>query len=264
MNDTTLTPEGQRRRGRHPGLALATTLTVVAIMAASSAVAVAQDDEAAAATDYAVLVRAELVTDDLDEAQLMHDAVASGAEEIGKAAGDFYHLAAVSTTLLGGTEGSFLGVDRWDAPDNIEAFYSEPAVAEALAALFASEPNVEVFERQPEWFSWGDMPDVSADDDFWVTVVRGTLAETDPDAAQAAHDLVAAGGQEPSMAAGDISHVVYTGVADPSEFLAFDVWESDENIEAVYGDPAFQAVFAPLFASPPSVVIYRSTDWHQW
>ena len=157
-----------------------------------------------------------------------------------------------------------MAVDRWAAPDNIEAFYSDPAVGEAFGLLFGSEPTIELFVRQPDWYQWGEMPDPASTDGLWITVVRGTLAETDPAAAQAAHDAVASGGQEPSMAAGDISHIVYTGVEDPTEFLAFDVWVSDENIEAIYGDPDFQAAFAPLFASQPSVVVYRSTDWHQW
>ena len=235
-----------------------------AIVVGASAATATEADEGPAGADYAVLVRAELFTDDLAEAQLVHDAVAAGGEEVAREAGDFYHLAAVSTSLLGNAEGSFLGVDRWDAPDNIEAVYSDPAVAEGFGMLFASEPTIELFQRQPDWFSWGEMPDTTAAGERWVTVVRGRLAETDPVAAQAAHDAVASGGQEASMAAGDISHVAFTGVSDPSEFLAFDVWDSDENIEAVYGDPAFQAAFAPLFASPPTVVVYRSTDWHQW
>lgn len=30
------------------------------------------------------------------------------------------------------------------------------------------------------------------------------------------------------------------------------------------GSPAFQSAFGALFERPPSVRIYRSTDWHQW
>ena len=253
------------RRGRRS----ASNFTAVAIAAAllltiAPAVGAADEEEPAMATDYAVLVRGELFSDDLAEAQPVHDTVAAGGEEAAKAAGDFYHLAAVSTPLMGGAEGSFLGVDRWSDPQNIEAFYSDPALAEAFGALFASAPSIELFERRTDWYSWGDLPDTSAADELWIAVVRGQLAESDPVAAQQAHDAVASGGQERSMAAGDISHVAYTGLADPTQFLAFDVWESDENIEAVYGDPAFQAAFAPLFASPPTLTIYRSTDWYQW
>lgn len=102
------------------------------------------------------------------------------------------------------------------------------------------------------------MPDTGADNELWIAVVRDQLAETDPEAARQAHDAVASGGQASSMATGDISHATYTGIEDPTQFLAFDVWASDENIEAVYGDPAFQAAFAPLFASAPSLTIYRS------
>lgn len=252
---------------RHELSRLTTRLTVLAIAASlavlvTSSATLAADDEMVG--DFAVLVRGELFTADLAAAQVTHDAAAAGGEAAAREAGDLHHLAAVGTTLLGGREDSFLAVDRWAAPDNIEAFYADPAVAEGFGALFAAAPNVELFVRQPDWYSWGDMPDGTSRDDVWITVVRGTLADADPAAAQAAHDLVASTNQEASMAAGDISHIVYTGLQDPTQFLAFDVWASDENIEAVYGDPAFQAVFAPLFAEQPSVVIYRSTDWHQW
>lgn len=259
-------PHPTGRRGRHVTSRLAVVAIAAALLLSTSPAAAAETDDAepTAATDYAVLVRGELFSDDLAEVQPVHDAVAAGGEEAARAAGDFYHLAAVSTSLLGGTEGSFLGVDRWSEPQNIEAFYSDPALAEAFGALFASPPTIELFERQTDWYSWGDLPDTTAGEELWIAVVRGQLAESDPAAAQEAHDAVASGGQASSMAAGDISHVAYTGLGDPTQFLAFDVWESAENIEAVYGDPAFQAAFAPLFASAPTLTIYRSTDWHQW
>ena len=260
MQSTTKTEPRHRRPAWITGATLIAALAITAVPIGT----VAQDEAEMAPVDFAVLVRGELFTDDLAEAQVAHDAIASGGEAASREAGDFYHLAGLSTSLLGNPENTFLAVDRWDAPDNIEGFYSDPAVADGFAGFFSAPPSFEIFVRQPDWFQWGEMPDTSGETDFWVTVVRGTLADADPAEAQIAHDFVASTGQEPSMAAGDISHIVYTGIEDPTQFLAFDVWTSDENIEAVYGDPDFQSLFAPLFAEQPSVVVYRSTDWHQW
>ena len=261
---TRLGPTERRSRVSASAITALVIATALLVFPAAVVSAATDDAEPATTTDYAVLVRGELFSDDLAEAQPVHDAVAAGGEEAARAAGDFYHLAALSTPLLGGAEGSFLGVDRWSDPQNIEAFYSDPAFAEAFGALFPSAPTIELFERRTDWHSWGDLPDTASGEIRWIAAVRGQLAQTDPAAAQQAHDAVASGAQASSMAAGDIAHVAYTGLGDPAQFLAFDVWESDENIEAVYGDPAFQAAFAPLFASPPTLVVYRSTDWHQW
>ena len=47
--------------------------------------------------------------------------------------------------------------------------------------------------------------------------------------------MLASGGEEMVREAGDVAHVVGLGLEDPREFLAIDVWTSDDNIEAVYG-----------------------------
>jgi hypothetical protein len=92
------------------------------------------------------------------------------------------------------------------------------------------------------------------------------LAESSPKAAQAAHDAVAAGGQEQAEAAGDKAHVVFTGLEDPQEFLAIDIWHDSTNIEALYTNPDFAAAFGNLFEEPMAIdlAVYESTDWHQW
>ena len=100
--------------------------------------------------------------------------------------------------------------------------------------------------------------------DHWFVVVRGTLAE-DAETSQPLHDMIAEAGEADAMAAGDVAHVVWLGVNDTSdEFFAVDVWTDDTNIEAFYGNPEFQKAFGALFAAPPVVAVYRSTDWYQW
>lgn len=212
---------------------------------------------------YAALVRGDLYTDDLMMAQGLHDAISMGGEEAAMALGDFGHDAKLGTTLLGGTENTFLGLDQWDNLAGAEMLYADPKFAEAFGMLFAEPPVLELFERQDDWHGWGDL-EAGDGGDHWFVVVRGTLA-ADAEASQDLHDMIAAGGEADAMAAGDVAHVVWLGVHDTDdEMLAIDVWTDDTNIEAFYGNPKFAEAFGALFSAPPTVAVYRSTDWHQW
>jgi hypothetical protein len=130
--------------------------------------------------------------------------------------------------------------------------------------LFAAPPTLELFALQEDWHGWGDL-EAGAAGDHWFVVVRGTLVGDDIEAVHAMHDEVAAGGEEPAMALGDVAHVVWLGVeGNPMEFFAIDVWTDDTSIEAFYSDPDFMAAFGALFDGMPSVAVYASTDWYQW
>lgn len=218
--------------------------------------------DAMASGEWVALVRGTLFTDDLVMAQMRHDGLAAGGEEIARMAGDFGHDAMLGTTLLGTTENAFLGVDRWTSFDGMNNFYANPDFATGFAMLFEGDPNLEFFVRS-DFHEWGELTAGDGADHVFV-VVRGTLADADPASARASHDLVAQGGEEMVRAAGDLAHVVYVGVEDPREFLAFDIWQDTTNLEAVYTDPDFQAAFGALFAEPPTIAVYGSTDWHQW
>lgn len=212
---------------------------------------------------FATLVRATLFTDDLEAAQAAHDAVASAGEQPAHDAGDFAHDALTGSGLLGTPLDAFLGLDRWNDADAMAAFYADPAFAEGFLGLFAGPPTVEAFEAQPDWYNWGSL-EAGDGGEYWFAIARGTLAEADPAAAQAAHDAVASGGEAGATAAGDVAHVVFTGLADPRAFLAVDVWSRGDAIEAVYTDPTFGAAFGALFEGPATVQVYHSTDWVQW
>ena len=220
--------------------------------------------ESASPMEYAVLVRGPLFTADIDEAQAYHDTLASAGEQDAKALGDFGHDAMLGTSLLGTAENTFLGLDRWSDAQGLQTFYANPDFAEAFGMLFSAPPTLETFVHQPEWHGWGKLTSGDTADVHYFVIVRGHLAEADPDAARAAHDMVAAGGQEAAEAAGDQAHVVFTGLDEPREFLAIDIWHDDTNIEALYTNPDFGAAFGALFDSPPTLTVFRSTDWHQW
>lgn len=217
-----------------------------------------------ASNEYAAMVRGTLFTMDMAAAKMKHDEVAAGGEQAAKDAGDIAHDALLGTTLLGTTENAFLGIDRWNDAKAMEMFYSNPDIQMAFGALFAMPPMIETFQRQPEWHTWGDMNAGDTFNPYYFVIARGHLKEADPKAAQMAHDLVAAGGEAQAMAAGDVAHIVFTGLQDPREFLAVDIWKDSTNLEALYTNMDFQMAFGSLFDNMPSVAVYSSTDWHQW
>jgi hypothetical protein len=217
----------------------------------------------AAAGEYGALIRGTLA--DPATAQADHDMLAMGGESAAKAAGDFGHDALLGSGLLMSTTvDDFLGIDRWDNADGMNAFYSDPMFAAAFGALFNPPPTLETFQYQPDWYGWGDMRSGDASDPYFFVIVRGRLAG-DPADIKPQHDAVAMGGETQAMAAGDVAHVVYLGLQDTREFWAVDIWNADDNIEAFYTDPMFQMAFAPLFEGGTATIqVYQSTDWHQW
>ena len=217
-----------------------------------------------AAGEWLALVRGTLATTDPADSQAAHDALAAAGEAPAKAAGDFAHIVMLGTALLGTEQGQFMAMDRWTSLAGMQAFYSDPDFQAGFGALFAAPPTLEIFEHQPDWHSWGSLDEASDSPTRHFVVVRGHLAEADPAVAQAAHDAVAAAGEATATAAGDVGHVVFTSVEDPQELLAVDVWPSSDNLEAVYSNPDFQAAFASLFDSPPTLGVYAATTWHQW
>ncbi len=51
---------------------------------------------------------------------------------------------------------------------------------------------------------------------------------------------------------------------EPSIRANIDVWASEQGMLQTFSDPAFQTEFLALFEGPPTVRVYRSTDFHQW
>ena len=102
-----------------------------------------------------------------------------------------------------------------------------------------------------------------------IVFVRGTLFTDDMAEAQAAHDAVASGGEAAAIAAGDIAHDTFLGVpllgTTANQFQAFDRWANDENLDAFYADPNFQAAFGSLFSAPPQLESFAPADgWYGW
>ena len=170
------------------------------------------------------------------------------ADKTGAMNSNTSHINALSTTLMGGAEGSLLRIGR--------GAMDPSAIADESLEL-SSTPVIEHFRLRPDWFSFGELPDPAAATDSWIIMIRGRLV--DPDSAQAAHDAVAEAGAPPMREMGDIAHLPLTGATDPSQFLSIDLWDNDKsnNIEAMYGNPEVSAGFMQLFAEPPVLQVFR-------
>lgn len=221
------------------------------------------DDDGDPAVEGMVLVRGQLATGDLAAAQATHDAIAQQGEAAARDAGDIAHDVLLGTDLLDSTPNEFLAIDRWTDLDAMVTFYADPQFQEAFSALFAAPPSVEFFVRAPAWETWGEMDAGDPFDPHFVHLAVGSLADGDVEAAQEAHDRVAAGGKQPSIDAGNVGHIVFLGLEDSQRFVAVDIWSVGEPIEPFYTSPMFRQAFEPLFSSV-SEPVYQSTDWYQW
>jgi hypothetical protein len=282
-----MTPTSYKRnpatRNSHAGLALALGLTLALYMGCSDDTAATPPAKDGAVADgttskdtatadgttakgtWIVLVRGALATTDMAAAKKSHDAIAKGGETAAKAAGDTAHDVLLGTKMLGTTENQFLGLDQWNNLTGMQKFYSDPTFAKEFAKLFSgTPPTPETFVMQPTWHSWGSMKSGDSHTPYYFVVARGKLKESDAAKAKKAHDAVASGGETVVKAAGDVAHIVFTGLADPRQFLAIDIWKDSSKLAGVYSDPNFVKGFASLFEGTPSVAVYKSTDWHQW
>lgn len=212
---------------------------------------------------FAALVRGDLAKS-LADSKTAHDALAAGGEAPAKAAGDQGHDVLLGTSMLGTKQDQFLALDEWDNSAGMDAFYANPAFQTGFGALFSAPPVFETFEHQPTWHGWGDLNAGKASTPHFYVVVRGKLRAGDLNVIRGEHDALAAGGEAPAKAAGDVAHVVFLGRSDDHEFFALDIWSKSDNLVAFYSDPTFQAGFGKLFDGAPTLGVYQSTDWHQW
>lgn len=165
------------------------------------------------------------------------------------------HVTGLSTTLMGGVNGTLLRLGTY-AAGNVDLPAWQAAVLEEYLPDFASTPAIEYFHQRSDWFSLGELPDPSAGTDSWIVMIRGRFVG-DVGAFQATHDAIASAGAPPMREMGDVAHLPFTGVEDPREFLSLDVWDNDERIEAMYGNPEVTAPFMQLFAAPPTLQVFR-------
>jgi hypothetical protein len=193
-------------------------------------------------------------------ARASHDAGATAAEATARAGGDAAHVVGLGASILDTPPTLWSAIDRWERPDAMDDFYTDPSFTTGVAALVTS-PSVEQYRRQAEWHDWGDL-DAGAGRPRWYVLVRGRLR--DPDGAQAAHDAAAAAIEPNANALGDVAHLLFTGRRDDRAFLALDVWTDPAPIAAFYTDPGFVQAASGLLDGAPTITVLHATNWHQW
>jgi hypothetical protein len=134
------------------------------------------------------------------------------------------------------------------------------AVSDPIIAAFPRfEPTAPALYERSDFYEWGSLDAADASEPRSFVVVRGHLAQDTLEENRAAHDAVASGGEAGARAAGDVGHIVFLGAEDQREFLAIDIWADATNLEALYGNPDFQAAFG-ILRRTAHVGVYQSTD----
>jgi hypothetical protein len=213
---------------------------------------------------YTAYVHGALAKDDLAAAQADHDRLAGGSEAAAHAAGDRGHHVMLGTGEPIGMRDEFLALDEWLSLDGPRAVYGDPKFQAGFGALFAKPVAPELFQRRPDWHTWGDLQPPPGGGEYWVMIVKGHLAKATEAENRAAHDAVAGGFEAAARKAGDVAHVPHLSIDDPRVFFNVDVSTSHEGMLAVLQNPEFQKSFGALFDAPPEVHIYRATAWKQW
>ena len=218
---------------------------------------------AAAEPKITAYVHGPLAQKTLDEARVYHDKLAGGSQAAAHDAGDLGHHVMLGTGEPAGGKDEFLALDEWRSLEGPGAVYGDPQFQKSFAQLFAKPVMPELYQRRPDWHTWGDLKAPGAGP-YWVMIVKGHLAKATEAENRAAHDAVAGGFEKAARAAGDIAHVPHLAIDDPRVFFNVDVSTSHEGMLAVLSNPDFQKAFGALFDAPPEVHIYRSSDWKQW
>lgn len=224
----------------------------------------AQPPAEAAVPAITAYVHGPLAKQDLAAARADHDQLAGGSQSAGYAAGDRGHHVLLGTGEPAGGQDEFLALDEWLDLQGPHALYGDPKFQAGFGALFAKPVAPELYQRHPDWITWGDLKAPPGGGPYWVMIVKGHLAKATEAENRAAHDAVAAGFEKIARASGDIAHVPHLAVNDPRVFFNVDVSTSHEGMLAVVSNPDFQKAFGALFDAPPEVHIYRATDWKQW
>jgi hypothetical protein len=110
-----------------------------------------------------------------------------------------------------------------------------------------------------------DSPEPSAAPSFFRVLVRGAAKTgSDPSAAQAVHDDLAAASREKALAASQLSHSVFVNAKDPSDILIVDTFASVEDSRVLHPSDG-PDVWAALFAKAPSVDVWQHPiGWREW
>ena len=212
----------------------------------------------AAAPVYTVLVTGPLKADE-PGSKATHDQVVGGSKAQANQLGDIAHGAFL--TADGRKE--FLAIDRWTSLEGLTSFFGNPQVQTAFGSLLAAKPDQSVWVEQSDWAHWGDAKLLSGGGTKFVYTFRGHVNGS-LEKSRGAHNQLVEGGRATANELGDVFHATFVSVADPTAILGIDVWTSLEGSQKFFSNPQFQQGSAAIYAVPPAVKAWGTTDWAQW
>src|SRR5687767_9420682 len=87
-------------------------------------------------------------------------------------------------------------------------------------------------------------------------IVRGRLA-AGGEMSRTIHDRAARNLKSRAIASDLQTHLAYTGLQDPRDYAAIEVWTDLQKLRAYYDDPSVKAEWAALFEGAPAIEIWR-------
>jgi quinol monooxygenase YgiN len=218
---------------------------------------------------YLLTVRGTLAAETLDDAQTMHNETAGAEESIAAARslGDLSHMIYLPLEPAESGAGEVLFIDQWSSAEGLNQFFANPQVQEQAGQLF-TEREATVWTHAEGFYAYHLSTPYGQNDRF-VAMLRGTVPSREE--AMALHNQIVASNMNAAHLAGDLSHEVFfmltpPGTPESLEFLAVDVWNNVEGMNAYYQNPAFASGVQQLFTTAPTISVWTQTtgEWVEW
>jgi quinol monooxygenase YgiN len=208
-----------------------------------------------------VLVTGTLSGDEAASKSL-HESVVSSSMAMAKASGDTGHEPLLSRDTPAGAPLSFLGIDRWSSEGAFDAFVATPAFGTFTQKFYAASPDVSFWLPRDGWTTWGSPADEAPSAGGYAITLRGRHAGDDATAMATHNGIVAQVPAPGPVGLGNIAHLVYANPNDSGELLLLEVWTNQMAQEAAYKQ--LGAATAMLWAAPPTITRWNTTDWTRW
>jgi quinol monooxygenase YgiN len=163
--------------------------------------------------------------------------------------------------------GELLFLDRWDNPQGIMEFFSNPHVQGQAAKMFSAR-DAAVWMPARGSFSYR-LPAPRAKSERYVGIIRGPVKT--PEQAIAVFTAADQKAQRTARKRGLLSHELFItlaapGDSSPLELIGIDVWCDFAGMTEHYGDPQEMAALGGAFAGAPQASVWEQApgNWSEW
>lgn len=217
-------------------------------------------------------VRGTLVPQTLEAARNLHNETAGSEQGIAaaRALGDLSHSVyapSARSTQSSAKAGELLFVDRWDNPQGIMDFFSNPHVQGQAGKMFSAR-DATVWMPARGSFSYC-LPAPNGKSERYLGMLRATVKS--PEQAVEIFAEVDAKAQRDARRRGLLSHELFIklsppGDSSPPELLGIDLWCDVAGMTAHYTDQTHMTGLGAAFAGPPQATVWDQADgrWSEW